>query len=89
MPKCLERKRKRCGIGSPGKRRAMIGKEHAKSSQPPEALVASSALTQRAQYKDEKEGEDMERETVGALVVPCAAGWLVIIALSALEFCME
>src|SRR2546421_1457764 len=45
VPKCLERKRKRCGIGRPGKRRAIIGKEHAKSSQPPEALVANSALT--------------------------------------------
>ena len=30
VPKCLERKRKRCGIGRLGKRRAMIGKEHAR-----------------------------------------------------------
>lgn len=29
VPKCLERKRKRWGIGSFGKRRAMIGKEQA------------------------------------------------------------
>ncbi len=29
VPKCRERKRKRCGIGSSGKRRAMMGKEHA------------------------------------------------------------
>lgn len=29
VPKCLERKRKRRGMGSLGKRRAMTGKEHA------------------------------------------------------------
>jgi hypothetical protein len=29
VPKCLERKRNRWGIGSLGKRRAMIGNEHA------------------------------------------------------------
>jgi hypothetical protein len=29
VPKWRERKRKRCGMGSLGKRRAMIGKEHA------------------------------------------------------------
>jgi hypothetical protein len=33
VPKCLERKRKRCGIGSLGKRLAMIGKEHAMGRQ--------------------------------------------------------
>src|ERR1700677_864472 len=29
VPKCLLRKRNRCGMGRSGKRRAMIGKEHA------------------------------------------------------------
>lgn len=29
VPKCLERKRKRCGMGSFGNRRAITGNEHA------------------------------------------------------------
>ena len=29
VPKCLERKRNRCGMGRSGKRRAMTGNEHA------------------------------------------------------------
>lgn len=29
VPKCLDRKRKRCGMGSRGNRRAITGKEHA------------------------------------------------------------
>jgi hypothetical protein len=32
VPKCRERKRKRCGIGRLGKRRAIIGNEHAMPS---------------------------------------------------------
>lgn len=33
VPKCRERKRNRCGIGSFGKRRAITGKEHADCGQ--------------------------------------------------------
>lgn len=74
VPKCLDRKRNLCGMGSFGKRRAITGKEHAGGRQ---CLFTSmmDVLTQCTEEQNEEEGKD-----VGCSVVPAllrrAACWL-------------
>ncbi len=89
VPKGRERKRNRCGIGSLGNRRAMIGNEHANLYINTGHLLKESLLTECAQDENKEEGKDVDARVVGTTPSSCPAGGLCGSILSALEFCLE
>lgn len=87
VPKCLDRKRKRCGIGSLGNRRAMTGKEHASSVNG--VLGICDVLTQGAEGENEEQCEDVRPSVIAPSVARRSTRRLLVAILPSLQFCAK